>query len=128
MDHDQILGAVPLEGQTGDAIFQGVLKLLVEFGVTERVIAMSFDTTSSNTGPTQGACIRLEKHMQKALLWLACRRHVMELHIKHVASVVAEEISGRLSTGPANTLFKRMQDKWPELLPFINMNSLDKFD
>ena len=81
LDQAQILGAVALDGQKGDDIFHGVLSLLEEFDISDRVIAMSFDTTASNTGPDQGACARLEEHLQKALLWLACRRHVMELHI-----------------------------------------------
>ena len=128
LDQPQILGAVPLEGQTGADIFQGVLSLLEEFDITDRVIGLSFDTTASNTGPDQGACYRLEDHLNKALLWLACRRHVMELHIKHVAKVVAKEISGRKPTGPTNTLFKRMQDNWAVMLPMIDMTSLTKFD
>ena len=128
LDKAQILGAVPLDGQTGDDIFMGVLSLLEEFGILDRIFGMSFDTTASNTGPDQGACARLENHMKKALLWLACRRHVLELHIKHVASAVAEKISGRLSTGPTNTLFKRLQVSWPKLLPLIDMADLDKFD
>ena len=51
---DQVLGAVPLDGQTGEAIFQGVLALLTEFEITDRVIVTSFDTTAANTGPLQG--------------------------------------------------------------------------
>ena len=128
LEQPQILGALPLDGQTGDDIFHGVLSLLEEFGITDRVIAMSFDTTASNTGPDQGACARLEKHLERALLWLACRRHVMELHIKHVAKDVAKEISGRAATGPKNTLFKRLQDSWSELLPMIDLTQLTKFD
>ena len=52
----------------------------------------------------------------------------MELHIKHVAKVMGEEISGRKQTGPINTLFKRLKDGWPELLPMIDLNELNKFD
>ena len=62
MDHAQILGAVPLDGQTGDDIFHGIWSLLEEFGISDRIIAMSFDTTASNTGPDQGACARLENY------------------------------------------------------------------
>ena len=50
MEAAQVLGALALDGQTGDDIFTGVLGLLEEFGLTGRVIAMSFDTTASNTG------------------------------------------------------------------------------
>ena len=128
LDHVQVLGAPALDGQTGDEIFAGVLSLLEEFGVTNSVIGMSFDTTASNTGAHQGSCARLESQLQKALLWVACRRHVLELHIKHVAKVLAENVSGRKQTGPVNTLFKRMQDNWPELMPMIDLADLNKFN
>ena len=92
------------------------------------IIALSFDTTASNTGPGLGACIRLEKQLQKALLWLGCRRHVMELKIKHVAKLVAEDIAGRKTTGPGEPLFKKLQDNWSALLPEIDLGNLAKFD
>ena len=105
LDHVQVLGAVGLDSQTGEAIFTGVLNLLEDFGLTDRIIGTSFDTTSSNTGRHQGACVRLETDLGRALLWIACRRHVMELHVKHVAKVIAENISGSKQTGPINTVF-----------------------
>ena len=52
----------------------------------------------------------------------------MELHIKHVAKVIAENVSGRKQTGPVNTLFKRMQDNWPELMTMIDLSDLNKFN
>ena len=52
----------------------------------------------------------------------------MELHIKHVAKMVAKDVAGRNPTGPTEPLFKKLQDNWPALLPVIDMNSLDKFD
>ena len=128
LEHGQVLGALALDGQTGDQIFQGVMSLLLDFGVAERIIGMSFDTTASNTGVRQGACARLETHLKKALLWLACRRHVLELHIKHVAQVAAETISDRRQTGPTHTVFKRMQDRWPELVLIIDMDNLHKIN
>ena len=54
--------------------------------------------------------------------------HVLELNIKHVAKVLAENVSGRKQTGPVNTLFKRMQDNWPELMPMIDLADLNKFN
>ena len=53
---------------------------------------------------------------------------MMELHIKHVATVMAKHISGRDKTGPTNTLFKRLQDNWPEMLPLIDISDLNKFN
>ena len=128
LDHAQVLGAVALDGQTGNEIFVGVIQLLEDFGLTDRIIGMSFDTTASNTGVRQGACARLENDLTRALLWLACRRHVMELHIKHVAKVIGEKISGRKHQGPEHLLFKRLKDEWPNLLPQIDLADLRKFN
>ena len=126
LDHCQLLGAIPLEGQTGEQICAGVMSLLAKIEVTSNVIGMSFDTTASNTGQQQGACARLELALGKALLWLACRRHVMALHIKHVASAVAKQVSGRKSTGPDNVLFNKLKQNWPDLLSKIDLQKLNK--
>ena len=50
-----------------------------------QIIAMCFDTTASNTGEHEGACKHyFEDTIARAVLWLACRHHIGELHIKHV--------------------------------------------
>ena len=100
MEHPQVLGSMPLDGQTGEDISGGVLYLLQLYQIEDNIVGLSFDTTASNTGPAMGACIRLETHLSRGLLWLGCRRHVMELHIKHVAKMVAKDIAGRNPTGP----------------------------
>ena len=128
LDHVQVLGAVGLDSQTGEAIFTGVLNLLEDFGLTNRIKGMSFDITASNTGRHLRACARLETDLGRALMWIACRRHVMELHVKHVAKVIAENISGSKQTGPINTVFKRLQDEWPKLLEDMDVTNLNKFD
>ena len=128
LKNSQILGSMPLDGQTGDDIFQGVMYLLEEFDITDQIVAFSFDTTASNSGPDQGACARLEAALEEAKLWLACRRHIMELHIKHVAKAAAKGSGGRGTTGPSEPLFKQLKDNWGELLPLIDLNSLNKLD
>ena len=40
------------------------------------IVCISFDTTASNTGRLNDACVILERKLEKNLLWLACRgRH-----------------------------------------------------
>ena len=75
----QIIGVPKLSEETGEAQASAVARLLDEWGVTDRVAAMCFDTTSSNTGRANGACVLLEQKIKKPLLYLACRHHVMEL-------------------------------------------------
>jgi hypothetical protein len=58
---------------------------------------MSFDTTSSNTGATNGAAVILERMLNKQLLHLACRHHVLELIAEAVFSTVFEKSTGSLN-------------------------------
>ena len=71
------------------------------------VIAMSFDTTSSNTGRLNGACVLIEQTLKKNLLYLACRHHMYELVIGAVISTCLGQ-----SSGPEILLFKRFQTQW----------------
>ena len=128
---DQLLGVPFVERATGVQQRDEVIKLLEEWGLTDQIIGISFDTTSDNTGVDNGSCKLIEECVGKAILWLACRRHVYELHIKHVATLVADFVSSRLSTNPEETLFKRLRDNWSELTEdedWVDLDELNKFD
>ena len=128
---DQLLGIPFVERATGAQQRDEVIKLLEEWGLVDQIIAISFDTTSDNTGVDKGSCKLIEDCVGKAILWLACRRHVYELHIKHVATFVADLVSSRLSTNPEETLFKRLRENWSELTEdedWVDLDGLNKFD
>lgn len=57
----KFLGALKIESGTGENITQTVHSALVEWDITEKVVACSFDTTSSNTGHDSGSCVLLEE-------------------------------------------------------------------
>ena len=82
LETPQLLGVPVVETSSGAHQTVEVVKLLKDWGVWENLIALCFDTTSDNTGRVKGACTRIEKEMGFALLWLACQRHVFEVHIK----------------------------------------------
>ncbi len=71
---------------------------------------MSFDTTAANTGSWNGACILLQQKMQKDLLWLACRHHILEIMLEAVVV-----LSLGVSQGPDILLFKRFQKQWSSI-------------
>jgi len=73
-------------------------------------VAMSFDTTSSNSGRKKGAAVLLEKLLGRNLLYLACRHHILEL----VVSNVFTTLFGK-STGPQVALFQDLKKKWPKI-------------
>ena len=85
-----------------------VLGCLEDWRITHRVQAMSFDTTSSNTGRMIGAFTLIELQVGRYLLHLACCHHVMEI----VAENVFSEACNITSTGPDILIFKRFQQHW----------------
>ena len=70
--------------------------------MADRVKAMCFDTTSSNTGQKKGACTLIEDKLEKELLNLACRHHISELLIGAVITVMLGP-----SKSPKVAIFKR---------------------
>lgn len=58
---DQLLAVPKLASGTGESAASAVYKTLLTWGLSEHVKCMSFDTTASNTGPRNGACILLKK-------------------------------------------------------------------
>ncbi|KAK2713260.1 hypothetical protein QYM36_009210 [Artemia franciscana] len=87
---------------------KGVSQLLTEdWGITENICAMCFDTTSSNTGQLAGACVLLEQKIGKELLSFACRHHVMELLIGAVFQVCLGSTSA-----PQVPIFTHFQQYW----------------
>jgi len=108
---NQLLGVPKISAGTGEAQACAVMQLLVEWGLVDRVSGMCFDTTASNTGRTNGACVLLEQKLNRDMLHLACRHHVLELIL---GSVFKESLG--LSSGPDVAIFKRFQQHWQ----FIN--------
>lgn len=68
---------------------------------------MSFDTISVNIGLRNGACILLEKNMDKDMLWLVCRHNIMEIMLE---AIVIHAIG--CSSGLDILLFKRFKKSW----------------
>ena len=115
---DQLLVAAKLAGGgTGEQMATAMCNTIEEWGIVERIRAMCFDTTSSNTGCRNGACVLLEQKLEKELLYFACRHHIHEIILEAVFSACM-----RVPTsGPELQLFKRFQNQWQ----FINQENFD---
>ncbi|KAG0724873.1 hypothetical protein GWK47_039711 [Chionoecetes opilio] len=105
-DAEFLLGVPTSSDSTGRNVAAVVLKEVDEAGVRDKIIAFCFDTTASNTGMVQGACIRIEQELGRSLLWLACRHHVHEVILKDVF-----EASLGSSSGPDIGIFTRLRDR-----------------
>lgn len=109
-DTMKLLGVPIITAGTGEAQAQAVYELLLEWNLADRINAMCFDTTASNSGNNMGACTLLEGKLGRTLLALACRHHVMELPI----SAVFNALFG-VSSGPKIQLFERFQKQWSSI-------------
>lgn len=103
----QLLMAAKRPSSTGQAVAEAVCAALNEWGIVEKVRAMSFDTTSSNTVQNNGACVLLEEMLGRKLLSFACRHHVFEL----VIGAVFQFCMGSFSA-PEVLMFKQFQSNW----------------
>lgn len=107
---DQLLAVPKLASGTGEAIATAVFESLESWGITNQVKCLSFDTTSVNTGLRSGACVLLEQKMDKNMLWMACRHHVLEIMLE----AVVVKLLG-VSSGPDISLFKRFKKSWSSI-------------
>ena len=59
-------------------------KILAAQGLDKKIVALSFDTTASNTGMVRSVCVRIDQDLGGNLLCLACRHHTHEIILKYV--------------------------------------------
>jgi len=76
-----------------------------QWGLAHHVRALVFDTTVSNSGWKIGACVQLERLLNKKMLMLAWRHHVFE----RILCAVHKELFGD-TLGPDNTFFTNCRD------------------
>lgn len=62
----KLLGVPIITNGTGEAQAQAVYDLLQTWNIEDRIVAMCFDTTSSNTGLDKGACTLLETNAKRS--------------------------------------------------------------
>ena len=117
----KLLGCPETSDGTGKSEAEVVQKLLEDWGVGEQLCGLVFDTTSSNTGSESGACKILEDWCGTSLLWLACRHHIHELHVKRVFQGVFGE-----TKDPGVSIFRRLKSSWHSLtLDHENLHKID---
>ena len=117
----KLLGIPETESGTGADEFEVVKKNLKEWGVKGQVLGMVFDTTASNTGEYSGACQYLEEWLEAPVLWLACRRHMAELHLGTAVRLVMGA-----TKDPGLALFRRLSREWRQLdIDYSNLEITD---
>jgi hypothetical protein len=107
---DQLLATPKLSHGTGEAYASAVHDTIASWNLSDKIKCLCFDTTAVNTGLRSGACILLEQKMEKDVLWLACRHHIMEIMLE---AVVLQALGP--SSGPEILVFKRFKTAWPNI-------------
>ena len=154
LDKEKFLGDKMVEQGTGVEVRKAVESLIDEWGIRERIIALSYDTCSVNTGrdsgkllstfsfktcesatsliilmfhfsiSTIGACVELERNTFKRALLRLPCFH----HILEL--VLGGFIQHRWKTsGPRDALYARFQNEWPKIrqnMPDILSGAKDK--
>jgi len=82
-----------------------------DWDIADRIKAISFDATSSNTGRIYGACTLSEQHFGRNVLYLACRHHIHEIMLEEAFSITMGP-----SSGSDILLFKRFKAFWPNIV------------
>lgn len=108
---EQLLGIPQIPSGTGYEVSSAIFETLQRWSLLEKVQAFTFDTTASNTGRLNGACVLLEQRLERDILFFACRHHIFEL----VLQSVFLEVKLYPSTGPDILLFKRFQQAWEKI-------------
>jgi len=103
----KLLGVPSLTDSKGKTQADATYDLLEAWDICDRVVALVFDTTASNSGVHKGAAKLLEERLNRKLLYLACRHHVLEL----VVAAVWRELFGD-TVGPENTYFAQFKKAW----------------
>ena len=107
---NQILGMVQTDDATGKVEAEAVKSTLDSWEIAGKIIAIGFDTPWSNTGVHKGSCTILQDLLQRQLLWLACRHHILELILK----ATFQKLFGNTS-GPEESFFKFLKPQWNSL-------------
>ncbi|KAG7155567.1 hypothetical protein Hamer_G030873 [Homarus americanus] len=109
-EEGKLLAVLPVKDGTGLTQARATARSIEDWSCASNVKALCFDTTSSNTGRVQGAVVHLEALLEKQLLRLGCRHHVMEL----VVRVAASNIFGKTSAH-TDPLFQTLKKRWSQL-------------
>lgn len=116
-DCEKIIAVPKLNNSTGKEQALAVHNALVDWNIEDKVQFLCFDTTASNTGRFNGACVLLEQKLNRELFYLPCRHHIYELVLR---SVFEAKISQTVNS-PNIPLFQQFKENWKN----INSNNIE---
>ena len=115
-EEGKLIGVIELvdeEGKmsgTGESQCNACITQVRDWGAEGAIVALCFDTTSSNTGRIRGAAIRLHSELGVPLLYLGCRHHIFELTAKRPYYALFKS-----DPAPEAQMFKNFREVWAEV-------------
>ena len=103
---------------------EAVIKVLEGRDVRDQIIAVSLDTTASNTSAEVGACRYIEDYVGWPDLWLACRHNIAELVVREAWAKIFETKTSCLKV----QLFETLKKSWQDIKDKIDYSQIQKFD
>lgn len=130
---EQLIAVPKLENSSGSEQAQAVWNAIIDWNLEDTVQILCCDTTASNTGRINGACVLLEQKLNREMLIFACRHHIYELVLK----AVFESKISQITSSPDIPLFKKFRENWKnvdpeklqsftEKLSCLNVSDIDK--
>ena len=113
---EQLLGVAKLPvgvepGTAGKHIAEAAVNYVKQWNLLELIATMHFDTTNTNTGKESGACIQLQNIIGRPLLWVACRKHIGEIHVGKAFDILKVEVNA----SPDVLVFKRFREDFNKI-------------
>lgn len=105
---EKLLDVPKLENSSGLQQATAVFSALEDWELTDKIQALCCDTTASNTGRLNGACILLEQKLGRELIYFPCRHHIYELVLKGVFEAKLPQIT----TNANVPFFKNFKNHW----------------
>lgn len=115
------IGMIEMPDKTAESQSLAIRTNCDTFGIEdEQVVGVTCDNAATNVGIRRGTCVLLEHALNKSLLRLMCRHHILEIVIKDVYHHLFS------SDTPNNLFFPLLKERWADLreqdFPFTPFN------
>lgn len=105
-----VIGMPEMPNKTAGSQLVAIRQSFEDFGIeNDQVVALTCDNENTNTGIHRGTCTMLENALNKPLLRLMCRHHILEIIIKDVYNHLFT------SDTPNNIFYLMLRGIWAEL-------------
>ena len=103
------------------AISANLYEILEKYGSVDTILSLSVDNEKKNTGRNNG-CIRLlEEQLNRALQWICCLLHLIEVVFRHIYETIDGKAVGPQSyRGKIGQIVSNKDEEWKTDNPPLN--------